>query len=285
MKHWFKKSAAIAMSAVMALSLAACASSKPATPEEVLQAASEKVSAAKSMTCETTTQMKMSAGGQSIQMTMTGELETNMDPVAMHMDMTTDMGAMGSMNVKMYMKEENGAYSLYTGMDDGSGNITWTAQTMENVDQLKQYDTQATMELYLSTGSSFQEAGTETVEGKEAVRYDGVITNDSFNELFESTGILDQFSSLGVNEETAKSMLTDLGDLPLSIWVEKDSGLPVKYDMDMTAMMQSIMTKAMEAAGSTETITIETVHMTMLVHGIDNVESIEIPQEALDAAA
>ena len=42
MKHWFKKSAAIAMSAVMALSLAACASSKPATPEEVLQAASEK---------------------------------------------------------------------------------------------------------------------------------------------------------------------------------------------------------------------------------------------------
>ena len=43
MKHWFKKSAAIAMSAVMALSLAACASSKPATPEEVLQAASEKV--------------------------------------------------------------------------------------------------------------------------------------------------------------------------------------------------------------------------------------------------
>lgn len=85
MKHWFKKSAAIAMSAVMALSLAACASSKPATPEEVLQAASEKVSAAKSMTCETTTQMKMSAGGQSIQMTMTGELETTMDPVAMHM--------------------------------------------------------------------------------------------------------------------------------------------------------------------------------------------------------
>ena len=58
------------------------------SPEEVLQAASEKVSAAKSMTCETTTQMKMSAGGQSIQMTMTGELETTMDPVAMHMDMT-----------------------------------------------------------------------------------------------------------------------------------------------------------------------------------------------------
>ena len=141
------------------------------------------------------------------------------------------------------------------------------------------------MELYLSTGSSFQEAGTETVEGKEAVRYDGVITNDSFNELFESTGILDQFSSLGVNEETAKPMPTVLGDRPLSIWVEKGSGLPVKYDMDMTAMMQSIMTKAMEAAGSTETITIETVHMTMLVHGIDNVESIEIPQEALDAAA
>ena len=59
----------------------------------------------------------------------------------------------------------------------------------------------------------------------------------------------------------------------------------MKYDMDMTAMMQSIMTKAMEAAGSTLTIPIETVHMTMLVHGIDIVECSEIPQEALDAAA
>lgn len=285
MKHWFKKGAAVAMSVVMALSLAACASSKPATPEEVLKAANEKVSAAKSMSCEMTTDMKMSAAGQTMQMTMTGVIETTTEPMAMHMDMTTDMGALGSMDMKMYMKEENGAYSLYTGMDDGSGNITWTAQTMENLDQLKQYNAQDTMELYLNTGSNFQENGTETVEGKEAVRYDGVITNDSFNELFEATGILDQFSSLGVNAETAKSMLTDLGDLPLSIWVEKDSSLPVKYDMDMTTMMQSIMTKAMEAAGSTETITIETVHVTMLVHGIDNVESIEIPQEALDAAA
>ncbi len=285
MKHWFKKGAAVAMSAVMALSLAACASSKPATPEEVLKAAGEKVSAAKSMSCEMTTDMKMSAAGQTMQMTMTGVIEATTEPMAMHMDMTTDMGALGSMDMKMYMKEENGAYSLYTGIDDGSGNITWTAQTMENLDQLKQYNAQDTMELYLNTGSNFQENGTETVEGKEAVRYDGVITNDSFNELFEATGILDQFSSLGVNAETAKSMLTDLGDLPLSIWVEKDSGLPVKYDMDMTAMMQSIMTKAMEATGSTESVTMETVHMTMLMHGIDNVESIEIPQEALDAAA
>lgn len=41
----------------------------------------------------------------------------------------------------------------------------------------------------------------------------------------------------------------------------------------------------MEAADSTETITVESVYMTMLIHGIDNVESIEVPQEALDAAA
>lgn len=38
-------------------------------------------------------------------------------------------------------------------------------------------------------------------------------------------------------------MLTDLGDLPISVWVEKESNLPVKYEMDMTAIMQSIMTR------------------------------------------
>ncbi len=285
MKKWFKKGAAIAMSATMALSLAACASGKPATPEEVLKAASEKVAAAKSMSSEVIMDMKMASAGQTIQMTMTGAVEAIEEPMAMHMDMTMDMGAMGSMKMQMYMTEEEGAYQLYVGTDDGSGATTWAAQSVPDADQMKQYDTQANMELYLKSGSNFQENGTETIEGKETVRYDGVITNECFNEVFTSTGVLDQFSSLGVDAETAQSMLTDLGDLPISVWVEKESNLPVKYEMDMTAIMQSIMTKTMEAADSTETITVESVYMTMLIHGIDNVESIEVPQEALDAAA
>ena len=285
MKKWFKKGAAIAMSATMALSLAACASGKPATPEEVRKAASEKVAAAKSMSSEVIMDMKMTSAEQTIQMTMTGAVETIEEPMAMHMDMTMDMGAMGSMKMQMYMTEEEGAYQLYVGTDDGSGATTWAAQSVPDADQMKQYDTQANMELYLKSGSNFQENGTETIEGKETVRYDGVITNECFNEVFTSTGVLDQFSSLGVDAETAQSMLTDLGDLPISVWVEKESNLPVKYEMDMTAIMQSIMTKTMEAADSTETITVESVYMTMLIHGIDNVESIEVPQEALDAAA
>lgn len=285
MKKWFKKGAAIAMSATMALSLAACASGKPATPEEVLKAASEKVAAAKSMSSEVIMDMKMASAGQTIQMTMTGAVEAIEEPMAMHMDMTMDMGAMGSMKMQMYMTEEEGAYQLYVGTDDGSGATTWAAQSVPDADQMKQYDTQANMELYLKSGSNFQENGTETIEGKETVRYDGVITNECFNEVFTSTGVLDQFSSLGVDAETAQSMLTDLGDLTISVWVEKESNLPVKYEMDMTAIMQSIMTKTMEAADSTETITVESVYMTMLIHGIDNVESIEVPQEALDAAA
>ena len=285
MKKWFKKGAAIAMSATMALPLAACASGKPATPEEVLKAASEKVAAAKSMSSEVIMDMKMASAGQTIQMTMTGAVEAIEEPMAMHMDMTMDMGAMGSMKMQMYMTEEEGAYQLYVGTDDGSGATTWAAQSVPDADQMKQYDTQANMELYLKSGSNFQENGTETIEGKETVRYDGVITNECFNEVFTSTGVLDQFSSLGVDAETAQSMLTDLGDLPISVWVEKESNLPVKYEMDMTAIMQSIMTKTMEAADSTETITVESVYMTMLIHGIDNVESIEVPQEALDAAA
>lgn len=285
MKKWFKKGAAIAMSATMALSLVACASGKPATPEEVLKAASEKVAAAKSMSSEVIVDMKMASAGQTVQMTMTGAVEATVEPMAMHMDMTTDMGEMGSMKMQMYMTEEAGAYQLYVGMDDGNGATTWAAQSVPNADQMKQYDTQSNMELYLKSGSSFQENGTETIEGKETVRYDGVITNEDFNEVFTSTGVMDQFSSLGVNAEMAQSMLTDLGDLPISVWVEKESNLPVKYEMDMTAMIQSIMNKTMEAAGSTETVTMESVYMTMLIHDIDNVESIEVPQEALDAAA
>lgn len=285
MKNWIKKGAAVALSAVMAVSLAACASSKPATPEEVIQAAQTKLAEAKSLSYEMDSTMGISASGQSIQMKMTGTIDSITEPMAMQIDMTMDMGAYGSMNTKMYVKEEDGVYTVYAGTDDGSGNITWSAQAMTDVQQLEQYNAQDSMDLYLNSAANFQENGTETINGKEAVRYDGVIGNDSLNEVITSTGVMDQFSGLGLDSATIESMLTDIGDLPVSIWIDQDSGVPVKYDMDMTEMMQTMMTKAMESAGSTDVITVDTVLFSMIIRSIDSIESIEIPQEALDSAA
>ena len=173
------------------------------------------------MSSEVIVDMKMASAGQTVQMTMTGAVEATVEPMAMHMDMTTDMGEMGSMKMQMYMTEEAGAYQLYVGMDDGNGATTWAAQSVPNADQMKQYDTQANMELYLKSGSSFQENGTETIEGKETVRYDGVITNEDFNEVFTSTGVMDQFSRNGTvhahrSGRSAHQRLGGKGEQPAS---------------------------------------------------------------------
>ena len=185
----------------------------------------------------------------------------------------------------MYAQEQDGTYHLYTGIDDGSGKMSWTAQTLTDAGQLEQYDAQASMDLYLDNAASFQENGTETVENEEAVRYDGVISNDSLNEVLTATGMMDQLSGLGVDGATVGSMLTDLGDMPVSIWVGQESGMPVKCNVDLTTVMQSIMTKALESAGSGETVTMESVQISIVIRNINGVERIEIPQEALDSAA
>ena len=61
--------------------------------------------------------------------------------------------------------------------------------------------------------------------------------------------------------------------------------MPVKCNVDLTTVMQSIMTKALESAGSGETVTMESVQISIVIRNINGVERIEIPQEALDSAA
>ena len=53
----------------------------------------------------------------------------------------------------------------------------------------------------------------------------------------------------------------------------------------MTTVMQSIMTKALESAGSGETVTMESVQISIVIRNINGVERIEIPQVALASAA
>lgn len=284
MKNWTKKGAVAALSVALSLSLMACSAGQQ-TPEEVIQGAREKMEAVQSMSYEMTTDLQMSMAGQSIPMTMTGVADFIAEPMAMHMDMTMDMGALGSAGTQLYAQEQDGTYHLYTGIDDGSGKMSWTAQTLTDAGQLEQYDAQASMDLYLDNAASFQENGTETVENEEAVRYDGVISNDSLNEVLTATGMMDQLSGLGVDGATVGSMLTDLGDMPVSIWVGQESGMPVKCNVDLTTVMQSIMTKALESAGSGETVTMESVQISIVIRNINGVERIEIPQEALDSAA
>ena len=78
--------------------------------------------------------------------------------------------------------------------------------------------------------------------------------------------------------------------IPMSIWISNESGYPVKYDMDMTQMMQVIMDSIVaqlageEGAEEIPEIKIDNISMTMTFSDFNNAEDFEIPAEVLENA-
>lgn len=268
----------------LALTLAACGSAGE-TPEDALNKAQEAMNGVSSMHYTMDMDIGMSADGESYDITTTAEADCIIDPMTLGMDMHMSMASLLDLDMKMYMVQDGSSYTIYTGMDDGDGNITWTQETMDDLDALAQYNGQKSMEIYLENGTNFTEAGSEEINGVNATRYDGVITGDSIQAVMDASGVIDQFASLGL--EGLEELYQDLGDIPVSIWLDPDTSLPVKYEMDMTAMMQGMMDKLMASEDETADLglTIDKCAVVMVCSDYNGIDAIEIPQEALDASS
>ena len=172
-------------------------------------------------------------------------------------------------------------------MENDDGTVDWYRQEMTDLPDMSQYKAEDAMKLYLSSGEGFTENGSEEINGSEAVRYDGVIKGESMQEVMDSTGMTEQLAAL--NMGSGEDLFANAGDLPISIWIDKEQLLPVKYEMDMTEMMQYIMEKALaqelEGLVSTEEMqmTVSKVFVTMIVKNFNGVEDFEVPEEALEA--
>ena len=276
-----KRVLVIALALVMVFSFAACGSEdKEMTMEEILTTALETMNEAESMSYDMIMEMEFTAEDQTIQMNMKGVADYFVSPLKMKMDMVMDMGELGSYDMDMYAIHENDQLISYTGMDLGTG-MTWTSSVLEDADALMQYNAQESMEMYISNAESFVANGEEEINGSMATRYDGVITEESMEEVLASSGIFDQTASLGVTEEDLKNMVSDLGNLPITLYIDNETYMPVKYEMDMTEMMQTIMDKTMEAAGEEAgVITIGKVTMSMTVYNVNSATDFDIPEEA-----
>ena len=275
-----KKRAALTaglLALALALGLGGCGEdSAPATPEEVLAKAQQTMDGVKSLGYDMTMEMSMGMAGQSLEMSTVTTADTILSPLTMKAEMAVDMGDLGSTNMTMYVKEENGSYLTATGIPDADGTVTWETASMDSLSQLESLDGKASMDLYLTSANGFAEGATETVEGVEATRYDGVISGEKLEEVLEASGVLSQMEGLGLGDVT--TMFSGLGDLPVSIWVAKETYYPIKYEMDMAEMMQSILENALkQEMGMDVGLTLDKMSVSMVLRDFDQVGEIEIP--------
>jgi len=284
-----KKVIGVVMAMLMLFSMAACGSKGEgtpteggkATPEEAVKAAQAKMQEVKSLESEMIMDMAMSSGEQNLKMKTNANMVTFEDPMKLKMTMIMDVGEElgGIQKMEMYADEVDGNTTLYMNMMD-----TWYKQSIP-AEQLSEYDTQESMDTYLDGSSALKEVGTEQVNGADATRYDGIISGDALKETMETSGALENLRPMleSANMQ-AEEIYKDLKDISVSIWIDTE-GYPVKCEMDMTDMMQSLMTKVMEASGATEeqNINVDTMKVSITSKNFNNATDFEIPEEAKNA--
>lgn len=272
-----RRAAALTLGGLLALSVTACGgTTNKGNSAEKIQAALEKINAVQSMDATMFMEMDMSAMGQSVETDTTMNMSCFNDPMKLKADMTVSMGELGAVSMSIYAQQDGEQCSTY--LYDGTD---WAVQTME-IDDLQQYDAQQSMDLYLESGVDYAYEGTEEINGMTTDKYSGVIRGDAMEEVMKASGATSNLeSSLGGSVDLS-DLYSDMGDMPITVWIDQETGYPVRYYMDMTDVMQAMMTKMFSSMGA-GSITIGKMQITMDCFNFDNVADFEIPAEALAA--
>lgn len=267
---------------VLAVSVTAC--KKEVDPLEAAQKNLEKVSS-----MEAIMEMEMGIDMEAYGVTQSMELNTTMnmtafyDPaILMKTDITMDinMGVLGqySQDVNIYMEtEEDGSYMVYT--FDGA---SWTAEEVPAEDVI-QYDASGDMAASLSSSYNYQAQGIEELDGANAYKYSGRITGEDMREVLRSTGMLNQLEQMGFDADDLELITDNLGDIPVDLWIDESTLYPVKYEMDMTAVLDALMTAMMESFGGLEegvSISVPKAAVSMTCYHYNAAAAFEIPAEA-----
>ena len=247
----------------------------------------------KSMTYDIEMNMDMEIMGMEVATVTTGTMEAINEPLKMHANMKIDAGMLGGeTEMEMYAEADGNKIISYTGVDLGEEGVTWMKSEEEiDMNSLSQYDLKKTIEIYAKYADQFEYVGEEEVNGQKTARFDGEITGDAINDVAESMG-LDQ--QLGMSEGAeALEAFKDAGAMPVSFWVDPETGIVIKYDMDMSEVMNNITDKLLSSEDTEiegedgETMELSfgftKLTMTMTMTGYNNVDDIVIPEEAKNA--
>ena len=282
MKKRTNRIAALIAAAILALSLTACGGDGAGGGDQTdgkdpMVTAMANMSSATSMDAAMTMNMTMEAGGETTETVTSMDMTMFTDPMRMKVEATTEMAGQ-SATISIYAEQaDDGSYMMY--MNDGT---SWYSAPA-TAEDLGQYEVSQSMSAYIDSASSFKQEGTETVDGISAYKYTGVITGDNMKDVMMESGALDSMSSLGLSESQMEEMLSGLGDIQVTLWISEADLYPVRYDMDMTAVMDGLMSAILESMGEqTEGLTMSIPEMTMSMtcSNFNSATEFSIPDEA-----
>lgn len=284
-----KKGIAVLLAALMLASvwLVGCGERNP---DELWAAAKENIVTTKSARLHMTMDMAFDLQGETTSMTMKMEEACTQDPLSAEVTMTMDMGSLGKMDTTMYLVQEGKEYVSYTKVSGGilgGEDVGWSQSTIDVTD-LKQYNAMDNAKLYLDVLNSFQSAGKEAIGSYNTIRYDGKVTGQDISKMLDTLG--DNVSSMlsTADASTMADLFSQLDGIPMSVWIDQKTALPVRYEMDLSGMVNQLMRTMINALSSLSSEAVDfqvsKARVTVECSDYNAVAPITVPQEVLDAA-
>ena len=218
-------------------------------------------------------------------------------------DLTLDL--MGeNVNLLLYYERLEDKFVIYTSADNGE---TWSKnETTLSDQQEKDSSDLKSLAMIKKLSKSFEETGTETVRGKEAVIYSGnILWEDLAGDLDLSTAAEAAGSASGMPLDFSDLDLAALGSIPVTVGYDKENDLIVKGSADLTETVQNlipmvmkVVMKSIAAESGMEdsaeledfdlsdlgfSLDIRTLNVSAELYNFDAVGEITIPPEALAA--
>lgn len=179
--------------------------------------------------------------------TVTGGADIQRDPERVYVNLNAEVAGF-EQNMLFYGVGRDDGFDVYSSADSGE---SWTKDSIENDDSSKssKADGKSVFLLLSDSAASFKEYGKEKVNGSDAIRYNGKITSDELRQALELANAKQALEE-SLDVELDDDVFEDLGDVPVSIWIDVKSGMIVRVEMDMSDVMQGLVPvlvdKAME---------------------------------------
>lgn len=262
------------MTLFLLLSLCACGG---ASPEQRLAAAAERLERAGSLSYAVDMDMRLGAEGRSRETKLASRVSVSSEPAAVYYESVTAVDDAYFSEYTVCAVPAGERYCAYINL-----NGEWARQEL-SAEELASYDLRSNIGLWTSGLSSVTVGGSELIDGRRATRYDCVVGPEGVDAIMAGSGAYAALPVLGLSRERATEVLSGLGELSYSVWIDDRLGLPLRYDIDMTDIMDQFLQNIAPAALSDVAVSVERLTVCLSLSDYDAVEPIELPPEALGA--
>ena len=149
-----------------------------------------------------------------------------------------------SKEVYSYVEKSEGGYEIMSSLDGRN----WVSEYVESEESESEIDFLGMLSLALKYTSSFEEKGQEQLGSYNTILFEGTVTDENLRELLELLGgrevfekSLEGFS----NVEQALYSLDESYSIPSRVWIDENSGIIIKYELDLTELGVKLFEAAM----------------------------------------